>query len=183
MRLARARVDHGKSSLQITAYVAAVAYRVAEHDAAVAQHAWLLRATRFCLDAIAALEEEPHALVVTASLWFVDALHHRDPDAAAGALGRLGAHVPADGVLRVAGGREDEAVRPLDLSPWPGGAVRALFDEEVIVADLERVASGQQDDGGWTVDFDSFSPAGALEWRGHATVRALQVLRRNGVEV
>ena len=37
------------------------------------------------------------------------------------------------------------------------------------------------DDGGWRVDFASYSPAAALEWRGYATVRAVSVLQRNGV--
>ena len=30
-----------------------------------------------------------------------------------------------------------------------------------------RLAAAQQPDGGWRVDFDSYSPAAALEWRGH----------------
>ena len=39
---------------------------------------------------------------------------------------------------------------------------------------------GQQDDGGWVVDFTAYSPAAALDWRGYATVGALTVLRANG---
>ena len=31
------------------------------------------------------------------------------------------------------------------------------------------------------VDFASYSPAAALEWRGYATVHAVRVLDRNGV--
>jgi hypothetical protein len=46
----------------------------------------------------------------------------------------------------------------------------------VIATDRERLAALQQDDGGWIVDFRSVSPATALEWRGYATVRALDVL-------
>ena len=34
-------------------------------------------------------------------------------------------------------------------------------------------------DGGWVVDFGSFSPIAALEWRGYATVRAVEILRTN----
>jgi hypothetical protein len=59
--------------------------------------------------------------------------------------------------------------------------VRRAFSEEVIGADLERLAAGQQPDGGWTVDYGSFSPMASLEWRGYATVRAVRVLRANGV--
>jgi hypothetical protein len=35
------------------------------------------------------------------------------------------------------------------------------------------------DDGGWDVDWAHWSPAGALDWRGWATVRALRILRAN----
>lgn len=44
--------DPRASSLQITAVVAAMEHRVAAHDKAVAEHPWLDRATRYCLDAI-----------------------------------------------------------------------------------------------------------------------------------
>ena len=50
----------------------------------------------------------------------------------------------------------------------------------MVDADLERLASGQQEDGGWTVDFVSRSPAGKLDWRGYATVDAIAVLSANG---
>jgi hypothetical protein len=57
--------------------------------------------------------------------------------------------------------------------------VRALFTPEVIAADLQRLVDQQQDDGGWAVDFASYSPAAALEWRGYMTVRAISILQRN----
>jgi hypothetical protein len=44
--------------------------------------------------------------------------------------------------------------------------------EAAVTADLERLKGEQKDDGGWSVDFRSYSPAAALEWRGYATVRA-----------
>lgn len=43
--------------------------------------------------------------------------------------------------------------------------------------ELDRMATRQQADGGWTVDFASASPAAALEWRGYATVGAVSTLR------
>ncbi|MGH7866347.1 MAG: hypothetical protein ACREP9_01675 [Candidatus Dormibacteraceae bacterium] len=50
-----------------------------------------------------------------------------------------------------------------------------------IAAELQRLAAQQQDDGGWPVDFASYSPAAALEWRGHMTVRAMSILQRNSI--
>jgi hypothetical protein len=80
-------------------------------------------------------------------------------------------------VIPVQGGAPDEALRPLDFAPRPGGPARRLFTDEVITAELDRLAAGQQHDGGWTVDFESFSPAAALEWRGYATVAAVSALQ------
>ena len=71
-------------------------------------------------------------------------------------------------------------LHPLDIAPYPDRPARALFTAEVISADLDRLAALQQDDGGWVVDYLKISPAGALDWRGHATARAIDVLRRNG---
>ncbi len=71
------------------------------------------------------------------------------------------------------GGLPDETLWPLDLAPEPGRPARTILDEAVVATDLERLAGEQEEDGGWSVDFQSFSPAAALEWRGYATVRAL----------
>lgn len=171
--------DPGVSALQITAVSAAAAHRVAASDPAVAAHPWLRRATRYCLDAVEALDGAPHAYALSFALHFLDAVHETEPRAA-GLMRRMGAYLPRNGELRVEGGTEDERLRPLDVAPAPGRPVRDLLDPEAVRADLARLAALQADDGGWTVDYAVISPAGALEWRGAATVRALRVLRANG---
>jgi hypothetical protein len=175
-----AGADPAVSSLQITAITAARAHRVARHDPAVAAHPWLERAGRYCFGAIAALDTTPFAYVLAFSIQFLDAAHDRHPEAE-DLLRRLGAQIPADGRVRVRGGAEDEMLHPLDIAPEPDRPARELFTPEVIEADLERLAGLQQDDGGWIVDFRSMSPAGSLEWRGYATVRAIDILQRNGM--
>jgi hypothetical protein len=171
--------DPSEPSLQITAVATAVAERVAAHDPAVAAHPWLARSTDFCLRAIGAIDEAPSAYVLGFSVQLLDAVHESRPEAP-DLLRRLGAHIPADGLIRVQGGAEDEVLRPLDLAPYPDRPARDLFTAELISADLDRLAAQQQGDGGWVVDFQSMSPAGSLEWRGYATVRAIDILRRNG---
>ncbi|MFI0453382.1 hypothetical protein [Actinomadura sp. 6N118] len=171
--------DPTVSSLQITSVSAAAAHRVAAHDPAVAAHPWLARATRYCLDQIAALNEAPHAYILSFSILFLDAVHDTYPEAAE-LLTRLGKYIPDDGKLYVEGGTEDEYLHPLDFSPYPNSASRALFTPEQISADLDRLAALQQDDGGWTVEYAKISPAGSLEWRGAVTVNAIDVLQRNG---
>lgn len=174
--------DPSVSSLQITAVTAAAAHRVAAHDPAVAAHPWLSRATEYCLRAIDELkesDERPHAYVLAFAVRFLDAVHGTRPEAA-GLLKRLSGFIPPDGLVPVEGGTAEETLRPLDFAPYPEGPARELFAPEVVEADLDRLAAGQGEDGGWTVDYATISPAGALEWRGAATVRALDVLHRNG---
>lgn len=173
------QADPQESSLQSTAFVAGVAHRVAARDSRVAGHPWLAAATRYCLDAIAALDAAPHAIALNFAIGFLDAVHDSEAEAPA-LLDKLGSFLPADGVVPVAGGSEGEAIRPLAFAPLPDRPARRLFAADVIETDLLRVASGQQDDGGWCVDFASYSPAAELEWRGYATVGALSLLRANG---
>jgi hypothetical protein len=165
--------DHETSSLQMTAQVAANAHLVARHDRQVAGHPWLVRATTWCLEAIAGLDAAPQAHELMFAVRFLDAA----ADAGApGLLERLAGFLPDDGVVRVEGGADDEALRPLDLAPRADGPARRLFRAGIVAAELDRLAAGQQPDGGWRVDFESASPAAELEWRGYATVAAVATL-------
>jgi hypothetical protein len=149
------------------------------HDPAVAAHPWLDRVTGYCLAQIEAIDQAPFAYVLAFCVRFLDAVHDTRPEVAEPLLRRLGEYVPADGKVAVRGGTEEETLHPLDFAPYPDRPARSLFSDEVISADLDRLAALQQDDGGWTVDFLEISPAGALEWRGYATVGAIDILRRN----
>jgi hypothetical protein len=73
-----------------------------------------------------------------------------------------------------------EVHTPLDFAPLPDSVARPLFDDAVIDAHLDRLASGQRDDGGWTFNWPAWSPAAEADWRGYLTVDALRVLRANG---
>jgi hypothetical protein len=174
-----ANADPNESSLQITAIVTAIAHRAARHDPAVAGHPWLKRATDYCLATIAAEGEEATPMALAFALQALDAAHPSRAEVEA-LVGRLGGRIPADGMMKVIGGSPDEYMRPLDFTPLPGGPVRRLFKPEVIDTELDRLAGQQEDDGGWRVDFASYSPAAELEWRGHLTVNVLALLRRNG---
>jgi hypothetical protein len=174
--------DPASSSLQMTSQVAAHAHRLAPHQPDIDQHPWLEAATRYCLDAIRRMDDAPHAYALMFSLRFLDAAAPRVPEADA-ALDQLARHVPADGAVLVEGGAAGEKLHPLDLSPRPGSPSRRLFDEQVIEADLARLARLQQADGGWTVEFETSSPAAELEWRGYATVAAVAILTAHGAIV
>jgi hypothetical protein len=173
-----AQADPSISTLQSTAFVAGTAQRVAAHDPTVAAHPWLETATRYCLDAIAAVEAAPHAIELCFAVQFLDAIYETHPRAAE-LLDHLGRFIPDNGLVHVDGGADDEWMRPLDFAPTPGRPARTLFTSDIVHTDLRRLADQQQTDGGWHVDFMSYSPAATLDWRGHMTVRAISILQRN----
>lgn len=174
-----AEAEHTVSTLQSTAFAAGAALRVAAHDPAVAAHPWLARASRYCFDALGALDSAPHAIALSFAVRFLDAAYERYP-AAPPLLARLAQFVPDTGLVPVQGGSEGETMRALNFASVPGSPASALLRADVIDAELDDLAAQQQDDGGWTVDFASYSPAAALEWRGYVTVGAVLTLKRAG---
>jgi hypothetical protein len=169
-----AGADTESPSLHMTCVVLSIAHRVARHDSEVAAHPWLRRATEWAMREVASLQGPGDAIEFRYVLQLLDALDARDE------LERLGSHLPGDGTLPVTGGKPDEAMRPLDFAPEPDRPIRELFDAQTVEADLDRLEAEQHADGGWDVDWKHWSPAGALEWRGWATVRAVRILRANG---
>ena len=138
---------------------------------------WLERATDWCWATLEAVDEMS-GYWVKFGLAFLD--HAPDSERAERGVERLRTHVRGDGSVAVPGGTEHEALTPLDLSPRPGSRSRALFTDEQIQSDLNRLELGQQEDGGWMFDWLAWSPGQAVEWRGIVTVRALTTLAANG---
>ncbi|GAA1212740.1 hypothetical protein [Prauserella alba] len=174
-----AQADPRTSSLQITAAVAAQAHRLAAFHSDAADHPWLTRATEYCFAEIRNLDERPFAYVLSFALTLVDAAADTHPEAPV-LLDHLARFVPADGAVPVEGGAEGETLHLLDFAPEPGRPVRELLSEAAVAADLQRVELLRRTDGGWAVDFDSYSPAAELEWRGYTTVGNVAILLRNG---
>ncbi|MBP2325188.1 hypothetical protein JOF56_005573 [Kibdelosporangium banguiense] len=172
------QADPAVSTLHSTVFVAAVALKV--EDPAVAGHPWLERAAGYCLRAIAEVDSAPHAIALSFAIQFLDAAYEKYPQAAE-LLDHLGKFVPDNGLAPVAGGSEGETLRALNFAPVPDRPARKLFAPGVIADELARLADQQEEDGGWRVDFKSYSPAAELEWRGYATVSAVSILRRNHV--
>jgi hypothetical protein len=171
--------DPTAPSLHITAGICAHAQRVRAHDPALAEHPWLAEATDWCLAQVAARERPGRGYELAFVLSLLDAVVDLRPQAAA-ELERMAAFVPASGELPVSEGADDEKLRPLAISPLPDRPLRALMPAGAVARHLEELEREQLPDGGWTVDFPSSSPAGAIEWRGIATIDALRLLRANG---
>lgn len=173
------QADHTEASLQITAAVAAAAYRAARWDEPVRRHPWLTTATRYCFEAIRRTDEAPFAYVLSFALQLLDIASDTRPEARE-LLEHLGRFIPRDGVLPIVGGSEGERLHILDYAPEPRRPIRDLLEPEAVSHDLDRLEGAQRADGGWTVDFTSYSAAAGLEWRGYVTAGAVAVLRMNG---
>jgi hypothetical protein len=66
------------------------------------------------------------------------------------------------------------------FAPRPDSLARRLFTDEIIDAHLDALVAAQQEDGGWPINWQVWTPATGLEWRGWATIEALKTLRAYG---
>jgi hypothetical protein len=138
---------------------------------------WLQRATDWCWSRLEG-PEVPGGYFLKFGLAFLDQVP--DDDRARAAIAALRPRIGPDGSVAVAGGAEGERLTPLALSDRPERRSRALFSDEQIGTDLDRLARGQQDDGGWTFDWLGWSPGQSVEWRGIVTLQALATLAAHG---
>ena len=140
------------------------------------RHEWLEAATTFCWSKIADLElTDPHDVGVV--LTFL----HNVPDRAradvelARVVGQL---LSGDLVADV--NAEGYVFKPLDWAPTPDHPLREHVEPAEVAANLDLLAVGQQQDGGWDITWEPLSHACELEWRGGVTLDALLTLRANG---
>jgi hypothetical protein len=141
------------------------------------EHPWLDRATEFCWRAVAALEK-PGPYEARYAVAFLDDVPDRSrAERAAVQLGEL---VVGQELAALTPHAEGEVHTPLDFSPSPRSLAMRWFDDEVVEAHLDALVQGQLEDGGWSFDWDVWTPATLQEWRGEVTVRNLLRLRSFG---
>jgi hypothetical protein len=141
------------------------------------EHPWLDRATEVLWQRIDELDD-PGPYDFRGALAFLQ--HVPDRDRAEQTFERVGGLLFERGMVTLDAGAEGEVHTPLDFAPDPDSLARGLFDDMTIEEHLDRLASGQADDGGWTFNWLAWSPVAASEWRGSITVDALRTLRANG---
>jgi len=95
-------------------------------------------------------------------------------------LDELGASIGGGASLRVTGGAEGEVLTALSIAPRPDHAGRRVFDPAAVEQQLDELAAGQREDGGWMFDWLAWNDAVAWAWRGRITVDALRTLEANG---
>src|SRR5207248_2533576 len=146
------------------------------------------RATSFCWQAIAALEDT-HPYEVEFCVTFLD--HVPDRERATRAADRLGRLVRERKLVALDPDRPDEAQippgyaageahTPLDYATTPASLARRLFSDEEITRHLHALEGVQGEDGGWYFNWRDWNPATTLEWRGLITLETLLKLRAYG---
>jgi len=140
-------------------------------------HPWLDRATEVMWSRLATLTE-PQAYEMFGVLAFLE--HVPDRARAEEAFERIGPLLLSAGLVELDPDAEGETHGPLAFAALPNSIARRLFDPAVIEAHLDHLAGAQQDDGGWTFNWMSWSPAAEADWRGFLTVDNLRILRANG---
>ena len=140
-------------------------------------HPWLSQATELLWSRIDALADVgPYDM--RALFWFLD--HVPDRDRARAAMKKIGPMIFDRGMVVLDPETPGEVHYPLDFAPLPGSLARGLFDQQVIDAGLDHLATAQQPEGNWTFNWMAWSPAAEREWHGIRTMEALHILRANG---
>jgi hypothetical protein len=152
--------DQPSASLNPTAAIAGLLHK---HGV---QHPWLAKATTYCWSQLDTLDQtSPYEM--RAVLPFLDFVPDRRR--AEEVFGRIGPKILQQKLVALTPTAEDDT--------------HTLFSDDVIEADLDALASAQQEDGGWPFNWLAWNAATALEWRGVVTVEALVTLRAYGREV
>jgi hypothetical protein len=142
------------------------------------EHPWLDDATALLWRRIDELVEDPGPYAFRGLLKFLQ--YVPDRDRAEEMLPRIWDMLFEWDLVAIDPDAEGEVHTPLDFAPYPDSIARRFFDESTIEAHLDHLAAGQADDGGWTFNWEAWSPVAASEWRGSRTVDHLHTLRANG---
>ena len=65
---------------------------------------------------------------------------------------------------------------PLDFSPSPDSYCRRIFSDETIQDHLKSLASQQEKDGGWQIQWEPPGEMARLEWRSYKTLKSMKIL-------
>jgi hypothetical protein len=143
-----------------------------------ADHPWIARAEAACWQALDDGGGWSDAHELSESLIFL--AHVADRDRADQAADRLAENLDRVRLLHLDPHAEEYGLTPLRLAPTPDSPWRRFFTDEQLDAHLDRLAADQQTDGGWPISWDPPTGAAALEWRGIATLMALEPLSAYG---
>jgi hypothetical protein len=166
-------------SLLPTALIAALLHKNS------VDHPWLGLATEFCWERIEALTTT-HPYEANACARFLD--HVPDRARAEAEAKRIGGLVREQRLVDL--GEPDAAApdgyaagelhKPHAYAPEPTSLARQWFTDAEFDRALDTLQAGQQEDGGWTFPWPSWTPGTKYEWGPVVTIEALLVLKAYG---
>ena len=149
--------DQPTASLNPTAAIAGLLHK---HGV---NHPWLSGATEYCWHKLDTMDQtNPYEM--RAVIPFLD--YVPDRRRAEQVFARIGPKILEQKLVTLTLSTEDETHSPLNFAPRPESIARQLFSDSVIEAHLDKLASSQQEDGGWAFNWLAWNPLAALEWRG-----------------
>ncbi len=141
------------------------------HKRAV-DHPWLGRATDYLWDAL----EHADGLGADDAISVLAFLEHApDSDRAEAVFERLSERILNE-LVALDPSTPGYVKTPLEFAPRPDALARRLFDDATIELHLDALAAKQEADGGWPITWEPPSAAAVHEWRGHTTIKWLEVL-------
>ena len=141
------------------------------------EHAWRDRATEGCFAALegGSLGDAHAILCVLKFLQWVP-----DRSRAERLTPRVAAALPTAEWFRSDATDPGYGQPPTRFAPAPTSPWRSLFDDALFEAHLDRLDRDQQEDGGWSITWETPGAAALYEWRGIETLHALRVLTAYG---
>lgn len=141
-------------------------------------HPWRDRADDRCFSILEQDGVPPEAHTVHAVMVFLE--HVPDRTRADALFPAVAEALPRASFFRADPDDDGYGVAPTELAPTPASPWRALFDDALFDAHLDRLARDQQPDGGWPITWPAIGEATRLEYRGIRTLDALHVLGAYG---
>jgi hypothetical protein len=144
------------------------------------EHPWVRSAATWCWEqitgAVPESQYQAHA-ILEFLLAEPDRARAKPPLEALGSALGAGKVVPVDPAAPPAG---PDTHTPLHFAPSPDHPLRPCFADGVIDGFLARLAGGQQEDGGWRIDWPAPGSTAVSEWRAIRTLEALETLHAYG---
>ena len=135
---------------------------------------WLDLATEYCFTKIEAgnVPDEGHELLAMSK--FLE--YAPDQDRVAPVVPVVAAAIETASFVKYDAASDAHGVTPLDFAPRPNSFAHSWFPNAIVEGHVVALASQQQDDGGWPVEWKPPTGDSLHAWRGIRTLAAITTL-------
>jgi hypothetical protein len=140
-------------------------------------HPWLSKAVEHCVRYVATTQHRDAHTILTAFCLLESLPSQTTTD---DLFGKLAKELPEADFFYADAPVTGYGLTPLTFAPTPDSFCREIFSNAQIDAHLKDLASKQQEDGGWPIQWEPPGELARWEWRSHWTLSALSTLRAYG---